>query len=101
MSARSVIVAGARTPIGRFGGAFRDLAAVDLGGAAIRAALERAALAGADVDYVGMGQGLQAGGGPNTPPPAPHKGGGPPPGAAPPHQKDCPPPPPPHPPPGH
>src|SRR2546430_4594474 len=61
MSARSVIVAGARTPIGRFGGAFRDLAAVGLGGAAIRAALERAALAGADVDYVVMGQVLQAG----------------------------------------
>src|SRR5436189_469921 len=63
MSARSVIVAGARTPIGRFGGAFRDLRAVDLGGAAIRAALQRAGIEGPDVDYVIMGQVLQAGAG--------------------------------------
>jgi acetyl-CoA C-acetyltransferase len=63
MSARSVIVAGARTPIGRFGGAFRDLKAVDLGGVAIRAALERAGVEGPDVDYVVMGQVLQAGAG--------------------------------------
>jgi len=58
-----VIVAGARTPIGKFGGAFRDLRAVDLGGAAIRAALERASVAPGDVDYVIMGQVLQAGSG--------------------------------------
>jgi len=59
----SVILAGARTPIGRFGGAFKDLDAVDLGGHAIRAALERAGVAGAEVDYVIMGQVLQAGAG--------------------------------------
>jgi acetyl-CoA C-acetyltransferase len=61
--AKSVIVAGARTPIGRFGGAFRDLAAVDLGGVAIRGALERAGVEGSDVDYVVIGQVLQAGAG--------------------------------------
>ncbi|HWO69765.1 MAG TPA: acetyl-CoA C-acyltransferase, partial [Actinomycetota bacterium] len=38
----SVIVAGARTPIGKFGQAFRDLSAVDLGAIAIREALARA-----------------------------------------------------------
>ncbi|MDQ6899555.1 MAG: acetyl-CoA C-acetyltransferase [Candidatus Dormibacteraeota bacterium] len=59
----SVIVAGARTPNGKFGGAFKDLKAVDLGGVAIRAALERSGIAGRDVEYVIMGQVLQAGAG--------------------------------------
>jgi acetyl-CoA C-acetyltransferase len=63
VKAKTVIVAGARTPIGKFGGALRDLDAVDLGGAAIRAALERAGVPGAGVDYVIMGQVLQAGAG--------------------------------------
>ena len=58
-----MIVAGARTPIGKFGGALRDLKAVDLGAAAIRAALERAGVPPADVDYVIMGHVLQAGAG--------------------------------------
>jgi acetyl-CoA C-acetyltransferase len=57
------MVAGVRTPIGKFGGAFRDLGAVELGGVAIRAALERAGVAPGDVDYVIMGQVLQAGAG--------------------------------------
>lgn len=57
----SVIVSAARTPIGKFGGGLRTLSAVELGGIAIRAALERAAVAGADVDYVIMGQVVQAG----------------------------------------
>ncbi len=57
----SVIVAGARTPIGKFGGAFKGIPAVTLGGHAIRAALERSGVAGKDVDYVIMGQVLQAG----------------------------------------
>jgi acetyl-CoA C-acetyltransferase len=57
----SVIVAGARTPIGKFGGAFRDVKAVELGATAIRAALDRAGIAGDQVDYVIMGQVLQAG----------------------------------------
>ncbi len=60
---KSVIVAGARTPIGKFGGAFKDLKAVELGGVAIRAALERSGISGEEVDYVIMGQVLQAGAG--------------------------------------
>jgi acetyl-CoA C-acetyltransferase len=59
----SVIVAGARTPIGKFGGAFKEVPAVTLGGHAIRAALERSGVEGKDVDYVIMGQVLQAGAG--------------------------------------
>ncbi len=59
----SVIVAGARTPIGKFGGVFKEVPAVTLGGHAIRAALERSHLKGEDVDYVIMGQVLQAGAG--------------------------------------
>src|SRR6266704_3113558 len=59
----SVIVAGARTPIGKFAGAFKDVPAVTLGGHAIRAALERSGVEGKEVDYVIMGQVLQAGAG--------------------------------------
>ncbi len=59
----SVIVAGARTPFGRFGGALKDFPAKTLGAHAIRAALERAGIRGADVDYVILGQVLQAGAG--------------------------------------
>ncbi len=57
----SVIVAGARTPIGKLSGALAGFKAVDLGGIAIRAALERAGVAPESVDYVLMGQVLQAG----------------------------------------
>ena len=59
----SVIVAGARTPIGKFGRALKDLKAVDLGAIAIREALQRAGVAPDQVDYVIMGQVLQAGAG--------------------------------------
>ena len=59
----SVIVAGARTPIGRFLGGLKDLSGADLGGVAIKAALERAGVSGDQVDYVIMGQVLQAGAG--------------------------------------
>jgi len=59
----SVIVAGARTPIGKFGGAFKDVPATSLGAHAIRAALSRAGVKPEDVDYVIMGQVLQAGAG--------------------------------------
>ncbi len=59
--ARSVIVSGARTPIGKLLGSLKDFTAMDLGGVAIAAALERAGLPGDQVDYVIMGQVLQAG----------------------------------------
>ena len=59
--ARSVIVSGARTAIGKFNGAIAHLPAVDLGAAAIRAAVERAGMAADQADYVIMGQVLQAG----------------------------------------
>ena len=58
-----MILAGARTPIAKFGGAFKEVPAVSLGARAIRAALERAGVEGKDVDYVIMGQVLQAGAG--------------------------------------
>ena len=57
----SVIVSGARTPIGKLSGAFAGVSATELGGAAIAAALERASLRPDQVDYVYMGQVLQAG----------------------------------------
>ena len=59
----SVIVNGARTPIGRFAGGFKDLPAVKLGGVAIREALRRSGVDGGQIDYVIMGQVLQAGAG--------------------------------------
>jgi len=59
----SVIVSGARTPIGRFRGAFAGLPAVDLGARAIRAAVERGGIAGEQVDYAIVGHVLQAGAG--------------------------------------
>ncbi len=62
-SVRSVIVAGARTPTGKFRGAFAGLKAVDLGAHAIRAAVERAGIAGEQVDYAIVGHVLQAGAG--------------------------------------
>jgi acetyl-CoA C-acetyltransferase len=57
----SVIVSGARTPIGKLSGAFASFSAMQLGGFAIAAALERAGLQPDQVDYVLMGQVLQAG----------------------------------------
>jgi acetyl-CoA C-acetyltransferase len=57
----SVIVAGARTPIGRFRGSLAPLRAVDLGGFAIRGALERAGVTPDQVEYVIMGHVIQAG----------------------------------------
>src|SRR3954464_14692417 len=53
---RSVIVSGARTPMGRLLGSLKDFSAADLGGVAIKAALERAGVSGDQVDYVIMGQ---------------------------------------------
>jgi acetyl-CoA C-acetyltransferase len=59
--AGSVILAGARTPIGKLSGSLGGFAATDLGGFAITAALARAGVTPEQVDYVFMGQVLQAG----------------------------------------
>ena len=71
----SVLVSGARTPIGKLLGSLADFQAVDLGGIAIEAALGRAGIAGDQVDYVIMGQVLQAGAGQITARQAAVKGG--------------------------
>ncbi|WP_440899499.1 acetyl-CoA C-acetyltransferase [Actinosynnema sp.] len=63
MSRGSVIVAGARTPMGRLLGSLKDFSAAQLGGVAIKAALERAGVAPEQVQYVIMGQVLTAGAG--------------------------------------
>ena len=59
----SVIVSSARTPIGRLSGALSSLSATDLGGHAIKAALARAGVGPEQVDYVYVGQVIQAGSG--------------------------------------
>ena len=71
----SVIVAGARTPIGKLSGSLKSFTAVDLGGFAIKAALERAGIAGDAVEYVIMGHVIQAGAGQITARQAALKGG--------------------------
>jgi acetyl-CoA C-acetyltransferase len=58
--AGSVIINGARTPMGRMSGALKDLSGAQLGGVAIKAALERSGITGDQVEYVIMGQVLQA-----------------------------------------
>jgi acetyl-CoA C-acetyltransferase len=59
----SVIVSGARTPIGKLAGSLAGLSAANLGGVVVKAALERAGIPGDQVDYVILGQVLQAGAG--------------------------------------
>ncbi|QXC59523.1 acetyl-CoA C-acetyltransferase [Aquihabitans sp. G128] len=61
--AGSVIVAGARTPVGKLSGALAGFSAAELGGFAIKGALERAGLTPEQVEYVFMGHVLQAGAG--------------------------------------
>jgi acetyl-CoA C-acetyltransferase len=61
-----VIVGAARTPIGRYGGSFRNVHPAELGAFATRAALERARVSPDLVDEVLVGHGRQAGSGPNT-----------------------------------
>jgi len=61
----SVIIDGARTPVGKLLGAFASLSGVQLGAAAIKGALERAGVTVDQVDEVIMGQVYQAGAGPN------------------------------------
>ncbi|WP_037772999.1 acetyl-CoA C-acetyltransferase [Streptomyces sclerotialus] len=58
-----MIVAGARTPMGRLLGSLKSFSGADLGGFAIKAALDRAGIGGDQVQYVIMGQVLQAGAG--------------------------------------
>ncbi len=71
----SVIVGGARTPIGRLSGALTGFTAMDLGGFAIGAALERSGITGDQVDHVIMGHVIQAGAGQITARQAAVKGG--------------------------
>jgi acetyl-CoA C-acetyltransferase len=61
--ARSVIVSAVRTPFGRLGGGLATLQATELGSLAIRAGLDRAGIENGEVEYVIMGQVLQAGAG--------------------------------------
>ena len=61
----SVIVAGARTPIGRLLGGFKTLSAAELGGVAIKGALEKSGVSPDQVDYLIMGQVILAGAGQN------------------------------------
>ena len=71
----AVIVAGARTPIGRLSGSLRGFSGSDLGGIAIKGALERSAVPPEDIQYVIMGQVLTAGAGQIPARQAAHKGG--------------------------
>ena len=73
--AGSVIVAGARTPMGRLLGSLKGFSAADLGGFAIKEALNRSGVSGEQVDYVIMGHVLQAGAGQITSRQAAVKGG--------------------------
>ncbi|MEI4274116.1 acetyl-CoA C-acetyltransferase [Klenkia sp. LSe6-5] len=72
---RSVIVGGARTPMGRLLGSLKDFSAADLGGVAIKGALDKAGISGEQVDYVIMGHVIQAGAGQNPARPAAVAGG--------------------------
>ena len=58
---KSVIVSGARTPFGKFGGALKPFTASQLGGTAIQEALSRAGMEGSEIDEVIMGTVLQGG----------------------------------------
>ena len=62
----AVLLSAVRTPIGTFGGAFKDVDAADLGAVASAEALRRAGVAGSDIDDVIMGCVLQAGAGMNV-----------------------------------
>jgi acetyl-CoA C-acetyltransferase len=75
MSTTSVIVGGARTPIGKLLGSLKDFSGADLGGLAIKAALEKAGVAPEQVQYVIMGQVLTAGAGQIPARQAAHKAG--------------------------
>src|SRR5438093_430055 len=66
MPSRDVVILGAaRTPIGRYGGSFKDVHPAELGAVAARAAVEGAGITASDIDEVVIGHGRQAGSGPN------------------------------------
>ena len=69
------ILSAARTPIGKFGGAFASLSAADLGEVAAKAAIERSGLPPAAIDETIFGHARQAGGGPNTARQVSHRAG--------------------------
>ncbi|MGH9399147.1 MAG: thiolase family protein [Thermoanaerobaculia bacterium] len=69
------VLSAARTPIGKFGGAFASLSAADLGEVAAKAAIERSGLPAAAVDEAVFGHARQAGGGPNTARQVSHRAG--------------------------
>jgi acetyl-CoA C-acetyltransferase len=76
MPARDVVILGAaRTPIGRYGGSFKDLHPAELGAVAARAALERSGVPADEVDEVIFGHGRQAGSGPNPARQVAHRAG--------------------------
>src|SRR3954468_11462462 len=60
-----VILSAQRTPIGRYGGSFKDIHPAELGAVAARAAIAESGLSAADIHEVLMGHGRQAGSGPN------------------------------------
>jgi acetyl-CoA C-acetyltransferase len=70
-----VILGAARTPIGRYGGSFKDLHPAELGAVAAKEALAQAQLAPADVEDVWIGHGRQAGSGPNPARQVAHRAG--------------------------
>jgi len=70
-----VILGAARTPIGRYGGSFKDLHPAELGAVAARAAIARAGLSPSDIQEVLMGHGRQAGSGPNPARQVAHRAG--------------------------
>src|SRR5262245_53193338 len=66
MPVRDVVILSAqRTPIGKYGGSFRDIHPAELGAVAARAAIAQSGLGAGDIDEVLMGHGRQAGSGPN------------------------------------
>jgi acetyl-CoA C-acetyltransferase len=75
MAADVVILGAARTPIGRYGGGFKDTHPAELGAVAVTAAVSRAGIDPAAVDEVLIGHGRQAGSGPNTARQVAHRAG--------------------------
>ena len=75
MSRSVVILGAARTPIGKYGGSFKDVHPAELGAIAARAALAQAGLGPADIEDVWFGHGRQAGSGPNPARQVAHRAG--------------------------